>query len=109
MNREEILEASRKEHKNRDYAELDAARRGAQLGAGVGCFVCVLMITIERTLTDRFPASPWIIYLSMIGTTYLVRFIRLRTKSDLFLAIMLLLIACFVLIVYVQQLLGDAP
>lgn len=46
MKREDILEASRKENKNIDFAELEANRYAAGIAGSVGVFICGLILLL---------------------------------------------------------------
>lgn len=106
MNKEKILESSRKENKNRDLVELEVAAQAGHIAghiAGrVGAAVCVLLSLVFRLLTDSYLLSPWVIYFSIISTHALVKYAKLRRKTDLifslvYLAMLFLFLAFFVL------------
>ncbi len=82
MIKEDILAASRKENKNRDLAELEAIRQAGSLAARVGATVCCVISLLASAIAHRMLYSPWVIYFSIMGTTWLVRAVRLKTKSD---------------------------
>lgn len=86
MEKEEILAISRRENQNRDFAELDAAARAGNIAGRVGACVCCLVFVLVRWAADLFLCSPWIIYFSILGTHSLVKYRRLRQRSDLFLS-----------------------
>lgn len=88
MNREEILERSRKENKNKDLAELDAEVKAGSIAGRVGACVCVLISVVFFGAADMMPSVPWIIYFSIIGTNSLVKFVKLKRKTDLALTIL---------------------
>ena len=85
MNRDEILEISRKENQNKDFAELEITSQAGNMAGRVGAFVCCLVAIIFHRFTNILLCSPWIIYFSILGTHYAVKFNRVRRKSDLFL------------------------
>ncbi len=87
MNREEILEISRKEHQNKDFAELEITSQAGNMAGRVGACVCCLVSIIFHRFTNILLYSPWIIYFSILGTHYMVKFNRVRRKSDLFLCV----------------------
>ena len=95
MEKEDILAISRRENKNRDLAEAEmSAQAGSiasRIGAGTCCFVSVLFVWAANTMLF----SPWIIYFSILGTHYLVRFIKAKRKTDL--TITVLYFAMFIL------------
>lgn len=105
MNREEILKASRKENKNKDLAEMEVMYQAGSHASRVGALVCCLISLLSSLLAHIMLYSPWIIYFSMIATQWLVRFIKMKRKSDLVVAILFLSLALLALIVLVYRLL----
>ncbi len=105
MKKEEILEASRKENKNKDLADLEVSRQAASLGARVGATVCCIISLLSSTISRTMLYSPWIIYFSIMGTNWLVRGIKLKKKSELIFAAMFLVLAVLALIGFVTRLL----
>lgn len=95
MEKEDILAISRKENKNRDFAEIETAAQAGGIAARVGAGVCCLISVIAVWAADTILFSPWIIYFSILGTHYLVRFIKVKRKTDL--AITVLYFAIFIL------------
>ena len=85
MNKDEILERSRRELQNKDFAELEVTSQAGNMAGRVGAFVCCLVAIIFHRFTNILLCSPWIIYFSILGTHYAVKFNRVRRKSDLFL------------------------
>ena len=57
------------------------------------CLVSVLFIWAANTMLF----SPWIIYFSILGTHYLVRFVKAKRKTDLTITVLYfaMLILCF--------------
>ena len=72
MNKENILESSRRENKNRDLAEME------------------VLTLIFRIFTKTYFLSPWVVYFSILTTHTLVKYARLKRKTDLILAILYL-------------------
>lgn len=87
MNKDEILESSRKENRNKDLVELEITSQAGNIAGRVGAFVCCLVSIIFHRFTNVILCSPWIIYFSILGTHYVVRFKQVRRKSDLFLCV----------------------
>lgn len=101
MKKEEILNASRNENKNRDLVELEVIYQAGIYASRVGAFVCCIISVLMHTL----PYSPWIIYFSIITTQWSVRFIKLRHKSDLVLAVLFLSLGVLSFVGFVYRLL----
>lgn len=105
MNKDQILEISRKENQNRDLAELEVAAKAGSMAARVGATVCVLLSVLVHRFTHTIPYSPWIIYFSILSTTYFVRYHLLKRKSELSMAILYMIMGLLALIFLVQWLL----
>ncbi len=93
MKKEEILEASRKENKNIDLAEVEANRYAAGIAGSVGAFICALVSLLASTIADIMLYSPWAIYFSMIGANWLVKAIKLKKKSHWIVAALFFVLA----------------
>lgn len=106
MKKEDILEKSRKENKNKDIAELEVIYRASNIAGRVGMLVCCVIVVLEIIFTGQPNLSSWAIYFSILGTLMLVKYIKLRRRHELWIAI--LYIACFILffIAYVLKLTG---
>lgn len=87
MNREEILQASRNENKNKDLAELEVVYQASVHAARVGALVCCMVSALSSALAHAILYSPWVICFSIFTTQWLVRFLKIRRRSDLVLAI----------------------
>ena len=85
MKKEEILNASRKEHQNKDLAEMEMIYRAGSHASRVGALVCCLLSLLSSMLAHTMIYSPWVIYFSILTTQWLVRFIKMKRRSDLLL------------------------
>lgn len=104
MNKDEILVKSRKENRNKDLPELEASYRAGAIAMRVGATVCVLLAVLSEVLADRMIYSPWIIYFSILGTHWTVRFVSLKKKSDLVMAAIFFILAILGAVFFVQRL-----
>ena len=102
MEKEDILEISRREHQNRDLAELEASVQAGNLagrvGAGVCCLVSALFVLLGR----------WVIYFSILGTHALVKFLKLKRKTDLVLTVLYLVMFLLFLVFFIRRLMEAA-
>ena len=105
MKKEEILQASRKENKNKDLAEMQVIQQAETHAGRVGALACCVISLLSSMLAHILLYSPWVIYFSIITTQWLVRFIKMRRKSDLVLAILFLSLAVLAFIGFVHRLL----
>ena len=102
MNKEDILAISRRENQNRDLAEKETAAQAGSIASRVGAGVCCLVSVIFAWATNTLLYSPWVIYFSILSTHYLVKFRRVKRKTDLaltalFFAMFLLCLVLFLL------------
>ena len=54
MNKEKILESSRRENKNRDLAEMEVTAQAGNIAGHVGAAVCVVLTLIFRIFTKTY-------------------------------------------------------
>ena len=101
MKKEEILNASRKEHQNKDLAEMEMIYRAGSHASRVGALVCCLLSLLAHTMIY----SPWVIYFSILATQWLVRFIKMKRRSDLLLTIMFFILSVLAFVGFVRQIL----
>ncbi len=106
MNRDEILKASRKEHQNKDLPELEISSRAGAIAMQVGAFVCILLVILTTILTDTILYSPWIIYFSILGTNWIVRFVNQKRVSDLVVSITFFTLMILAMVLFILRLMG---
>lgn len=104
MKKEEILKASRNENKNKDLAELEVVYQAGIHSARVGALVCCIISVLSSVITHTLLYSPWVIYFSIITTQWLVRFVKIKRKSDLVLAILFLSLAILAFVGFIYRL-----
>ena len=104
MNRDEILERSRRENKNRDEMEKDAMAQAGQKACAVGGMLCAVIIILEAFFAKQVNMSTWAVYLSMTGTMLMVKYIHLKKKHELAFGLMQLALAAVFFIMYVIRL-----
>ena len=104
MNRDEILEKSRQENKNRDEMERDAMARAGQKACAVGGMLCAVIIILEAFFAEQINMSTWAVYLSMTGTMLMVKYIHLKKRHELAFGLMELALAAVFFVMYVIRL-----
>ncbi len=104
MKKEDILEASRKENRNMDLAELEADRYAGGIAGSVGVFACALVSLLASTIADIMLYSPWAIYFSMMGVNWLVKAIKLKKKSNWIVAAMFVILAAMAFMGLIKRL-----
>lgn len=106
MDKNEILERSRKENSNQDLAEISIVTEANSVAGRVGAFLCGLVSMLSVMMADILLCSPWIIYFGILGTSYLVRYTKAKRKTDLYLACVFLLMLLTVLVFFIIRLQG---
>lgn len=106
MQKEEILEISRKEHQNRDLAELDAAVQAGSLAARIGAGTCCLISVLFVRAVHMMPLGPWVIYFSILGTHSLVTYRKKKRKTELTLTILYFAMFLLFLVLFAVRLVG---
>lgn len=103
MDAETMLKTSRKENENRDLTNSEIGAQAGNIAANVGAATCWVLSIVFYVSTGISLLSPWIIYFSIFGTYYLVKFIKAKRKANLVLAILYYVIGLFALILFVLR------
>ena len=106
--KEDILEISRREHQNRDLAELEASVQAGNLAGRVGAGVCCLVSALFVRAVHTVLLGPWVIYFSILGTHALVKFLKLKRKTDLVLTVLYLVMFLLFLVFFIRRLMEAA-
>ena len=93
MDKEEILEKSRRENEILDERERDTLAASGRMAFLVGGIICALIIALEWKFRGRMPTEVWAVYASMYGTNELIQYFRLRKISHLIFALLQLAMA----------------
>ena len=62
MKKDEILNASKKEHRNKDLAEMEVVYQAGSHASRVGALVCCLLSLLSSVLAHTMIYSPWVIF-----------------------------------------------
>ena len=108
MEKEEILAISRRENKNRDLAEAATAQQAGNIAGRVGACVCCLVSVVFVWATGTMLYSPWVIYFSILGTHALMKFLKLKRKTDLVLTVLYLVMFLLFLVFFIRRLMEAA-
>ena len=88
MNKNEILDKSRKENKKLDEMERDALYRAGYMASVVGGLLCICLPLLESILMRKIN-----IFFAMDATMLLVKFFYLKKKHELAIALVLLILS----------------
>ncbi len=106
MKKEEILEKSRSENKGPDEMELFTLAAAGKIAAQVGMLICCLVAVLQVIFTGRISFESWMIYFAIIGTIFTVKYVKLRRKHELLLAILFIALFIFFTVMFVIRLVG---
>ena len=109
MNREEILQASRKENQNRDLPEKELLYLAGSHSARVGALLCCVATLLGSVLARRVLYGPWAIYFGMMPTQWLVRFLKQKRKTDLVVALLFFALSAAAFVGLVRRLWEGGP
>ena len=96
MDKDQILQMSRNEHKGLpDERELSIEKQAARIGKAVGIAVCLLLVLLaECVLHNRLIAQgAWVVFFSIEGSSDLYTYLKTRKLSRLIWAILKLFCA----------------
>ena len=93
MEKEEILMKAQQENKGKDIADLEAQRKGTNIGFMVGGLAFIAIIIVEMIVNNVMHYEIMGGCFLMLGTSFFVKYISLRKKHELFVAICYTLIA----------------
>ena len=86
MNKEDILKMSQRENKGKlDEREFAAFGKASRVGMLVGAFLCVILILVSEFVLNKPELSlvGWMVYFAMQGSSNIVLFKYLKTRSKL--------------------------
>ena len=104
MNREEILQASRKENQNRDLPEKELLYLAGSHSARVGALLCCVVTLLGSVLARRMLYGPWAIYFGMMAAQWLVRVLKQKRMTDLAVSLLFFALTAAAFVGLVQRL-----
>ncbi|MEA4912925.1 MAG: DUF6442 family protein [Oscillospiraceae bacterium] len=106
MEKEDILEKSRSENKGADELELSVMAAAGKLAAKISMTVCCLIAVLQVIFTDSISYESWMIYFSILGTMFIVKYIKLHKKHELALSILYSAMFIFFTVLFAIRLVG---
>ena len=86
MQRDEILEMSRKENEGKhDECEMTAFGTAGRVGMLVGGILCAVLAFLSEILfkVPEIGLVAWLVYFAMLGSNYITLYTKLRAKNKL--------------------------
>lgn len=109
MNKEDILKMSQRENKGKlDERESAALGKASRVGMLTGAFLCVIFIVVSAFVWNRpeLSLAGWMVYFAMQGSSNLVLFRYLKTRSKLVYGVTELVLAAAFAITLVRKTVG---
>lgn len=107
MDKNEVLEKSRREYKNKDIEGIEAMSFAYNASTWFGLGACALLLVLALLFRGELNAGCLFIGWGMIGTGWLVKYIKLRRKkSELAAGIGSLALSIAWLVFYLRDLAG---
>ena len=106
MDKDEILERSRKENRNKDFVEGEALSKANGVALTVGLILCALLSVLHSIFKDSVDYSVWTVMFGIMSTVMLVKFAKLRRRHELIVGLGYLALAIFFFAFYLRDVLG---
>jgi hypothetical protein len=87
MNKEKILEKSRKENKGQDVYEQEIMQEGGNLAAVVAVILATIFFVIQILVGSGQNYGLYAVVGSVLATGYIVKAVRLKRKREIFVAV----------------------
>lgn len=107
MDKEEILAKSRKENRDRDFVEAEVLVKANQIALHVGTFTCGLLAILHVIFLETLDYSAWTVYFSVLATTMLVKYVKLRRRHELVIGVFYAACCVMFFVLYLRDLLGE--
>lgn len=106
MNKEEILQKSREENKNKDIVGLAALQQASKIAYTVGLLMCVIICTVQCIVTETINWGCWVVDFSILSTIFLIKYIKLKQKHELMMCIIYIILTAFFMTGFIFSLIG---
>lgn len=104
MNKDEILEKSRKENKNQDLYEKEMSQKAGNIAAIVAAVIGTIFYVIQILVGGGSNYGLYAIVFSIPATGYMVKAIQMKTKRDLVISILYILVVLFFSFIHINNL-----
>lgn len=103
MDRDEILERSRKENRDRDLVEEEVINWAHRIALSVGMMVCGLISVLNCIFRDGVGFSVWVVMWAIWSSIFLVKYRRLRRRHELLFGLFYAALALFFFVLYLHR------
>ena len=106
MNREDILAKAQSEGKGKDMADIEAQKSGTRAAYFVGVLLVIAVDLVNGFVLHNVNRGIDFVLFSMAFVAFLVKYIKLRKRHELIVAICWGILALSMLVVWILQLCG---
>ena len=106
MTREEILAKAQNEGREKDLPDLEAQRNGAWTAYIVGVVLLIIVDTVNGLVLHYVNRGADFALFSMAFVVFLIKYLRLRKRHELIIAVIWGVLALSMLAVWIMQLTG---
>ena len=106
MNKEEILKKAQAENNGRDVADIDAQQKGAWVAYIIGVILLIVVDTVNGFVLHNVNRGADSVLFSMAFAVFMTKYLRLRKRHELIVAIIWGVLAVCMLVIWVLQLAG---
>lgn len=106
MNREDILKQAQSEGKGKDYADIEAQKSGTRVAYFVAVLLVIIVDIVNGFVMGYVNRGMDFVLFTMAFVAFLTKYIKLRKRHELIVAIMWGLLAIMMLVLWILQLCG---
>lgn len=106
MDKDDILAKSRQENQGIDEYERVVQEKAGRISMQVGMLACCGAAVLQAALTGRVSKTSWMIYFSILATTFWVKHHYLHRRHELLVAILYTFLFLFFAALFYMELVG---
>lgn len=104
MNRNEILEKSRKENRNKDIYELEIIKQAGSISSLTAALLCAILFIAEILLGRGINYGLWSIFLAAEAATFTYKAVKLKKKHEILVAVLYCLMVVLLVFAHIYNL-----
>ena len=108
MNREDILKRAQQENNGKDYADIEAQKSGTRAAYFIAVILVIIVDLVNGFVLGYVNRGMDFVLFTMAFVAFLTKYIKLRKRHELFVAIVWGLLALMMLAMWILQLCGVA-
>jgi len=106
MNKDDILELSRKENKGQDLYVAEVNENATKVSSNVGILFATVLFIVHYLAKGEYNLGLYSVILVISTTTFTVKAVYLKRKMDIVLAVLFTILALAVTAVYLYQIIA---